>query len=132
MGLIEKFVKEIEEEVFQPEPPVRFSINLDYMDNFRLQYLAKRLGYNRASLSAEFIKLAIREAENTLGLQPFDFSSEYSKEIMKACSGGFYQDETGYYRLLSNGDKIKLYDTNDENEIDYSLANVDKEDSNND
>jgi len=132
MSLIEKFVKQIEEDIVEPEPPVRFSVNLEYMDNFRLQYVAKKLGYNRAALSTEFIKLAIREAENALGLQPFDFSSDYSKEIMNACSGSFYHDETGYYRLLSNGDKIKIYDSNDENEVDYTLAHVEKEDSNND
>jgi hypothetical protein len=43
--------------------PVRFSVSLDNTLNFRLQYLSKFLGTQRASLAADFIECAVFDAK---------------------------------------------------------------------
>ncbi|WP_155922178.1 hypothetical protein [Bacillus sp. EB01] len=100
--------------------PVKFSVSIENETNYRLQYLAKQLETSRANLAANFIQLAIVEAQKTLGINPFDFESEYGKAYLKNCSGNFHQDETGYYRVNSNGEKIKITDSTNEEEVDYS------------
>lgn len=122
MNSIERFVKESLEFAEVVPPPIRFSIGMDYDLNFRLQYLAKRLESNRAGLASDLLELAISEAEKALGLEPYNFETEYGKEVLKHCGGHFYQDETGYYRVTSSGERVKLVDSTDENEVDYSLG----------
>ena len=105
--------------------PVKFSVSIENETNFRLQYLAKRLETTRSNLAADFIQLAIIEAERSLGINPFDFTSEYGKAYLENCGGNFHQDETGYYRIDSNGEKVKITDPRSDEEIDYS-SNSDK------
>lgn len=124
MSSIENFVKRRVEDIEResiPEP-IRFSVGIDYSLNFRLQHLAKKLDENRASLAARFIELAVLEAEKTLGLNPFDMKSEYSKEFFKVCAGSFHYNETGLFRIQPNGDMIKVADPHDDAEVDYSLG----------
>lgn len=104
------------------EDPVRFSVSLDFITNFRLQYLAKKLHTNRANLSADLLEMAIVESEKALGLNPFDTKSQYFKEMMEATGGTFEQDDQAFYRVTANGEKIKIFDLGDESEIDYSLS----------
>jgi len=122
MSLVKKFVENrIQELDIEKVPkPVKFTISIENETNFRLQYIAKLLETNRSNLSADFIQLAILEAEKSLGLNPFDFDSDYGKEYIEKCGGSFYQDNSGYYRIGVNGEKIKLIDPNDSEEIDYS------------
>jgi len=122
VGSIEKYVNEriamLEQE--RIPKPVKFSVSIENETNFRLQYIAKQLETSRANLAADFIQLAIVEAEKTLGINPFDFESEYGKAYMKNCGGQFHQDETGLYRVNANGEKVKVTDPNNEEEVDYS------------
>ncbi|WP_078557241.1 hypothetical protein [Bacillus alkalicellulosilyticus] len=125
MSEIKKYVNQIMEEKFLAEQkPVRFSVSLDNMLNFRLQYLAKILGTQRASLAANFIECAVVDAEKALGLQPFNFNTPYGQELIETCGGAFHHDDTGYYRVLENGEKIKLIDANNEGEVDYTLGRI--------
>lgn len=121
MSLVEKFVKDrIAMLEYEKIPkPIKFSVSIDNDTNFRLQYLAKILETSRASLSADFIQMAIVEAEKALGLNPFDFESEYSKEYLENCGGHFHQDDSGYYRVTANGEKVKISDPDNEDEISY-------------
>jgi hypothetical protein len=100
--------------------PVKFSISIENDTNFRLQYIAKVLETSRATLSADFIQIAIIEAEKSLNLNPYDFESDYGKAYLENCGGQFYHDETGYYKVNSNGEKVKVTDPNSEAEVDYS------------
>lgn len=122
MSSIEKYVNEriamLEQEKIPK--PVKFSVSIENETNFRLQYIAKQLETSRANLAADFIQMAIVEAEKALGINPFDFESEYGKAYMKNCGGQFYQDETGLYRVNANGEKVKVTDLNNEEEVDYS------------
>jgi hypothetical protein len=125
MSEVKKYVDQIMEEKFLSEQKtVRFSVSLDNTLNFRLQYLAKILGTQRASIAADFIQCAVIDAEKALGLQPFNFNTPYGKELLEATGGSFYQDYTGYYRILENGEKIKLIDTQNEGEVDYTLGRI--------
>lgn len=125
MSEVKKYVDHIMEEKFlADQKPVRFSVSLDNMLNFRLQYLAKILGTQRASLAADFLECAVIDAEKALGLQPFNFNSPYGKELLEATGGPFYHDDTGYYRVLENGEKIKIIDTHNEGEVDYTLGRI--------
>jgi hypothetical protein len=119
---VEKYVNERVAmlEVQKIPKPVKFSVSIENETNFRLQYIAKQLETSRANLAADFIQLAIVEAEKTLGINPFDFESEYGKAYMKNCGGQFHQDETGLYRVNANGEKVKVTDPNNEEEVDYS------------
>jgi len=122
MSEVKKYVSQIMEEKFLMEQkPVRFSVSIENMLNFRLQYLAKLLVTQRASLAADFIECAVADAEKALGLQPFNFSTPYGKELLQATGGAFYQDDTGYYKVLENGEKLKITDHQSEEEIDYTL-----------
>jgi hypothetical protein len=129
MSSIGKYVKQRMEEleIEKLPKPVKFSISIDNDTNFRLQYIAKLLETSRATLSADFIQMAISEAEKSLGLNPFDFESDYSKAFMENCGGHFYHDESGYYRVNSNGEKLKITDPNNEAEIDYNQNSVKEE-----
>ncbi|RFU69523.1 hypothetical protein D0469_09155 [Peribacillus saganii] len=122
MSSIQKYVEEriAMLEIEKIPKPVKFSVSIENETNFRLQYLAKELETSRANLAADFIQLAIVEAEKTLGINPFDFDSEYGKAYIKNCGGNFHQDETGYYRVNSNGEKVKITDPTNEEEVDYS------------
>lgn len=122
MSSIEKYVNERVAmlEIEKIPKPVKFSVSIENETNFRLQYIAKQLETSRANLAADFIQLAIVEAEKTLGLNPFDFESEYAKAYLKNCGGNFHHDETGYYRVNSNGEKVKITDPTNEEEVDYS------------
>jgi hypothetical protein len=129
MTSVEKYVKErIAMLDYEKIPkPIKFSVSIDNDTNFRLQYIAKMLETNRATLSADFIQMAIVEAEKALGLNPFDFESEYSKALMESCGGHSFQDESGYYRVTSSGEKIKVIDPNSEDEIDYNQIPLEKD-----
>lgn len=122
MSSVGKYVKErISMLDYEKIPkPIKFSVSIDNDTNFRLQYIAKLLETSRASLSADFIQMAIVEAEKALGLNPFDFESDYSKALMESCGGHFHHDETGYYRVTPSGEKIKVIDPDNEDEIDYN------------
>jgi hypothetical protein len=122
MSSIEKYVNERVAliEIEKIPKPVKFSVSIENETNFRLQYIAKQLETSRANLAADFIQLAIVEAEKTLGINPFDFDSEYGKAYLKNCGGNFHQDETGYYRVSLNGEKVKITDPTNEEEVDYS------------
>jgi hypothetical protein len=122
VSLIQKFVEKriAMLEIEKIPKPVKFSVSIENETNFRLQYLAKQLETSRANLAADFIQLAIVEAEKTLGINPFDFESEYGKAYMKNCGGHFHQDETGLYQINANGEKVKITDPNNEDEVDYS------------
>ncbi|SDN62471.1 hypothetical protein [Bacillus sp. OK048] len=126
MGLVEKYVKDrIAELDYAKIPkPIKFSVSIDNDTNFRLQYIAKILETSRATLSADFIQMAIVDAEKALGLNPFDFESEYSKALMESCGGAFIHDDTGYYRVTSSGEKIKVVDTDSEDEINYKKNSI--------
>jgi hypothetical protein len=100
--------------------PVKFSVSIENETNFRLQYIAKTLELSRATLAADFIQMAIIEAEKSLGLNPFDFESDYGKAYLENCGGAFHHDDSGYYRVNSNGEKIKITDPNSEDEVDYT------------
>jgi hypothetical protein len=100
--------------------PVKFSVSIENETNFRLQYIAKVLELSRATLAADFIQMAIIEAEKSLGLNPFDFNSDYGKAYLENCGGAFHHDNTGYYRVNSNGEKIKITDPNSEDEVKYT------------
>ncbi|KAB7671678.1 hypothetical protein [Bacillus sp. B1-b2] len=126
MSVIKKYVEEriamLEQEKIPK--PIKFSVSIENETNFRLQYLAKKLETSRANLSADFIQMAIIEAEKTLGINPFDFESAYGKAYLDNCGGAFHHDDTGYYRVSSNGEKTKITDMNNEGEVDYnSLKN---------
>ncbi|MEH7111571.1 hypothetical protein V7124_04205 [Neobacillus niacini] len=122
MSSIQKYVEERVAmlEIEKIPKPVKFSVSIENETNFRLQYLAKQLETSRANLAADFIQLAIAEAEKTLGINPFDFESKYGKAYVENCWGGFHQDETGLYRINANGEKVKVTDPNNEEEVDYS------------
>lgn len=125
MSEVKKYVDHVMEEKFLADhKPVRFSVSIDNTLNFRLQYLANILGTQRASLAADFLACAIIDAEKALGLQPFNFNTPYGKKLLDATGGSFCQDETGYYRVLENGEKIKLIDPNSEDEVDYTLGKM--------
>lgn len=121
MNSIENYVNERVEmlEVQKIPKPVKFSVSIENETNFRLQHLAKQLETSRANLAADFIQLAIVEAEKTLGINPFDFESEYGKAYLRNCGGQFHHDETGLYRLNANGEKVKVTDPNNEEEVEY-------------
>jgi hypothetical protein len=59
-----------------------------------------------------------------LGLQPFNFNTPYGKELLEATGGSFFHDNTGYYRVLENGEKIKIIDNHNEGEVDYSIGQI--------
>lgn len=122
MSMIKGYVEErIQELNIEKVPkPVKFSISIENETNFRLQYIAKKLETNRSNLAADFVQLAIMEAEKSLGLNPMDFDSDYGKEYIEKCGGAFHQDNSGYYRIGANGEKIKLIDPEDMDEIDYA------------
>ncbi|WP_147534504.1 hypothetical protein [Bacillus marasmi] len=122
MSSIQKYVEEriAMLEIEKIPKPVKFSVSIENETNFRLQYLAKQLETSRANLAADFIQLAIVEAEKTLGINPFDFESEYGKAYLENCGGHFHHDETGLYRINANGEKEKVTDLNNEGEVDYS------------
>ncbi|WP_366161233.1 hypothetical protein ABXS71_20595 [Bacillus infantis] len=122
MSAIEKYVNERVAllEIEKIPKPVKFSVSIENETNFRLQYIAKQLETSRANLAADFIQLAIIEAEKTLGINPFEFESEYGKAYIKNCGGHFHHDETGYYRINTNGEKVKIIDRTNEEEVDYS------------
>lgn len=122
MSLIKGYVEERVQEInYAKVPkPVKFSISIENETNFRLQYIAKLLETNRSNLAADFIQLAICEAEKSLGLNPFNFESDYGKAYIEKCGGAFHQDNSGYYRIGANGEKIKLIDPDDTEEIDYA------------
>jgi hypothetical protein len=125
MSEVKKYVDQIMEAKFLSEQkPVRFSVSIDNILNFRLQYLAGKLGTQRASLAADFLECAINDAEKALGIQPFNFNTQYGKELLEATGGSFYQDDSGYYRVLENGEKIKQIEAHDEGEVDYTLGRI--------
>jgi hypothetical protein len=128
MSSVEKYVKDrIAMLEYEKIPkPIKFSVSIDNDTNFRLQHIAKLLETSRASLSADFIQMAIVEAEKALGINPFDFESEYGRAYMENCGGQFYHDNTGYYRVTPSGDKIKISDPNNEDEISYVQKPSDK------
>jgi hypothetical protein len=128
MSSVEKYVNDrIAMLEYEKIPkPIKFSVSIDNDTNFRLQYIAKILETSRASLSADFIQMAIVESEKALGLNPFDFESEYSKAFMENCGGQFYHDDSGYYQVTSNGEKIKISDPNSDDEISYIEKRIDK------
>lgn len=117
-GYVESRIRELDMQ--QVPKPVKFTISIENETNFRLQYLAKFLETNRSTLAADFVQLAIAEAEKSLGLNPFDFESEYGQAYIEKCGGAFHQDNSGYYRIGANGEKIKLIDPEDTEEIDYA------------
>ncbi|MDF2791647.1 MAG: hypothetical protein K0S80_4749 [Neobacillus sp.] len=49
------------------------------------------------------------------------------KTLMESCGGSFFHDETGYYRVTSSGDKIKIVDAHIEDEIDYNQSPTEKD-----
>lgn len=122
MSSIERYVNERVAmlEIEKIPKPVKFSVSIENETNFRLQFIAKQLETSRANLAADFIQLAIVEAEKTLGINPFDFESEYGNAYLKNCGGNFHHDETGYYKVNSNGEKVKITDPTNEEEVDYS------------
>lgn len=123
MSNVENYVKARKEELdnsFEPEPPIRFSVNVDNTTNFRMQHVAKILGETRSSLASQILELAIADAERALGLNPFDYQSKYGKEFLEATGGHFYQDENGFYRVLEGGEKLRIVSPTDEHEVDYS------------
>jgi len=122
MSLIKGYVENrIQELDIQKVPkPVKFTVSIENETNFRLQYIAKFLETNRSNLVADFVQLAISEAEKSLGLNPFNFESDYGKAYLEKCGGAFHQDDSGYYRIGANGEKIKLIDPDDTEEIDYA------------
>lgn len=122
MSLIKGYVENrIQELDIQKVPkPVKFTVSIENEKNFRLQYIAKLLETNRSNLAADFVQLAISEAEKSLGLNPFNFESDYGKAYLEKCGGAFHQDNSGYYRIGANGEKIKLIDPDDTEEIDYA------------
>jgi hypothetical protein len=125
MSEVKKYVDQLMEEKFLAEQkPVRFSVSIDNMLNFRLQYVAKVLGTQRASLAADFLACAVMDAEKALGLQPFNFNTPYGKELLEVTGGAFFHDDTGYYRVLDNGEKIKIVDRDHEEEVDYTLGRI--------
>lgn len=125
MSEVKKYVDQLLEEKFLAEQkPVRFSVSIDNMLNFRLQYVAKILGTQRASLAADFLSCAVMDAEKALGIQPFNFNTPYGKELLEATGGAFYQDDSGYYRVMENGEKIKIVDREHEEEVDYTLGRI--------
>jgi hypothetical protein len=125
---IQKFIEEriAMLEIEKIPKPVKFSVSIENGTNFRLQYLAKQLETSRANLAADFIQLAIVEAEKTLGINPFDFESEYGKAYLENCGGHFHHDETGLYRINESGEKVKITDQNNEGEVDYSSTSKKK------
>ncbi|PFP29425.1 hypothetical protein COJ96_11010 [Bacillus sp. AFS073361] len=129
MSFVEKYVKErIAELDMQKIPkPIKFSVSIDNDTNFRLQYIAKMLETSRATLAADFIQMAIIEAEKTLGLKPFDFESDYGKALIESCGGAFIHDESGYYRETSSGEKIKIVAAGSEDEINYNQNSLEKD-----
>lgn len=122
MSSIQQYVEERVAmlEIEKIPKPVKFSVSIENETNFRLQYIAKQLETSRANLAADFIQLAIVEAEKTLGINFFDFESEYGKAYLENCGGHFHHDETGLYRINANGEKVKVTDPNNEGEVDYS------------
>lgn len=66
---------------------VRFSVTLSPDEDFRLRYVAKVLNRSRAGLAADFIRAAVLEAEEALGLKFGDPDSDYGKAYQAFLEG---------------------------------------------
>lgn len=89
---------------------LRISVTVSHEDNVRLQYLAKLLGLTRAGLAAKLLSASVEDTEQVLGLNPFDASTDYGKYFLERCTGKFEQTEEGLFRVLDNGEKVKVSD----------------------
>jgi predicted DNA-binding protein len=64
---------------------IRFSVNIDNIDNRRLEFIVKKLEVKKTAFVREIVKLAINEAEKKLGLSVNPkVCPEYYKVIFKS------------------------------------------------
>lgn len=87
MRSIEDYINErmamADMEEYYERTNTRFSVTVDNVLNFRLEYLAKILGQTRAGLASDFLSIAVTEAEKKLGISIAEKESDYGKAFVE-------------------------------------------------
>lgn len=87
---------------------IKFSINVDEITNRRLKYVCDELEVSRAELSRDFIKMALLDVEHQLGLDAWDFDTEYANKLYEGLEDVPLVDDYGKVLMsLPKADFIK-------------------------
>lgn len=98
-----------EQEMDRSFNTIKFSINVDEVTNRRLKYVADQLEVTRAEFCRDIIKMALLDVERQLGLDAFNFDSEYANKLYEGLEEVPLADDYGKLLMsLPKADFIKM------------------------